>query len=129
MSVTTRIGVQGMTCSHCERAVTSELTALPGVNSVDIVLVKGGSSTVTVTSAEALDQDDVRAAIAEEGYEVTSMELVDTQEAQPVVPDGLAPAPSGSMLVDGASQAGCGCGCKGAGRGGQGVGLPIVAAG
>ena len=136
MSVTTRIGVNGMTCGHCERAVTSELTALPGVSAVDIDLVKGGTSIVTVTSAQPLNQDQVSAALTEEGYEMASMAIVDTEQVvqpaqadQQVVPDGLAPAPSGNTATEGASHGGCGCGCKGGGRGGQGVGLPIVAAG
>jgi copper chaperone CopZ len=56
-----------MTCSHCVQAVTGELTALPGVQEVEIDL---GTGAVTVTSAEPLAADDVRAAVDEAGYEV-----------------------------------------------------------
>ena len=35
MSTTTTFGVDGMTCGHCVSAVTSELSALPGVHDVD----------------------------------------------------------------------------------------------
>ena len=41
--------VQGMTCGHCVASVTEELSELPGVESVDVVLETG---LVTVTSAK-----------------------------------------------------------------------------
>ena len=62
--------VTGMTCGHCVAAVTQELTALPGVRRVSVQLVPGGDSTVTVTSAEPLDEQTVRAAVDEAGYEL-----------------------------------------------------------
>ena len=36
--------VTGMTCEHCTRAVTEELTALAGVTGVTVDLVPGGTS-------------------------------------------------------------------------------------
>lgn len=60
--------VTGMTCGHCVSAVTEEVSALPGVESVDVDLVAGGESTVTVRSAAGVDVDAVRAAVAEAGY-------------------------------------------------------------
>ncbi|MBW5482552.1 heavy-metal-associated domain-containing protein [Streptomyces bambusae] len=57
--------VTGMTCGHCEGAVTSELTALPGVTSVKAVAAAGE---VTVVSAAPLAEDAVRAAVDEAGY-------------------------------------------------------------
>ena len=42
--------VTGMTCGHCVRAVSAELTGLGGVTGVSIDLVPGGTSAVTVTS-------------------------------------------------------------------------------
>ena len=42
--------VEGMTCGHCVKNVTEELTALDGVSDVHIDLVAGGASTVTVTA-------------------------------------------------------------------------------
>ena len=72
MSTTTTLRVTGMTCGHCVSAVTSELTALDGVEEVGVDLVKGGTSTVTVTSAAPLDDDAVGAAVDEAGYELVN---------------------------------------------------------
>jgi copper chaperone CopZ len=70
MSETTTIQVAGMTCGHCVSAVTEELTQLPGVTDVTIDLVAGGSSPVTVTSEQPLDDAAVAAAVDEAGYEL-----------------------------------------------------------
>ena len=59
--------VTGMTCGHCEHAVTTELKAIDGVTDVDVQLVPGGSSTVTVTSNQALSESQVTAALDEAG--------------------------------------------------------------
>jgi copper chaperone CopZ len=59
--------VTGMTCDHCVRAVTGELTKLPGVRAVDVDL---GTGHATVTSDEPLDSASVVAAIEEAGYEL-----------------------------------------------------------
>jgi copper chaperone len=63
--------VTGMTCEHCVAAVTQELTALDGVSSVDIDLVAGGSSTVTVHSGTPLDPSAVAEAVDEAGYQLS----------------------------------------------------------
>lgn len=59
--------VTGMTCGHCVHAVTSELKALGGVSDVDVDLVAGGTSTVTVTSSQPLEDTQVAAALDEAG--------------------------------------------------------------
>jgi len=59
--------VVGMTCDHCVRAVTQELDALEGVRAVAVDLEAG---TATVTSVAPLEQDAVRAAVDEAGYEL-----------------------------------------------------------
>ena len=59
--------VTGMTCGHCAHAVTSELKELDGVTDVDVDLVAGGTSTVTVTSSRPLDETQVTAALDEAG--------------------------------------------------------------
>jgi copper ion binding protein len=59
--------VSGMTCGHCVNAVTSELSQLPGVNTVEVDLTAG---TATVTSDQPLDADAVRAAVDEAGYQL-----------------------------------------------------------
>ena len=66
------IDVTGMTCGHCVRSVQEELTALPGVTEVQVELVAGGTSQVTITAAEPLSDDDIRAAIDEAGYQVVT---------------------------------------------------------
>jgi copper chaperone CopZ len=59
--------VTGMTCGHCVSAVTSELKELPGVTEVDVELVAGGSSTVTVAATTPLTDEQVAAALDEAG--------------------------------------------------------------
>ncbi|MEU6326713.1 heavy-metal-associated domain-containing protein [Streptomyces sp. NPDC047049] len=65
--VTTTYRVTGMTCGHCEGAVSSEIGELAGVSSVQAVAAIG---LVTVTSKAPLDEDAVRAAVDEAGYEL-----------------------------------------------------------
>ena len=67
---TTTYPVTGMSCGHCVTAVTEEVAALPGVTGVDIDLVPGGTSQVTVTSQEPLDRTAVAAAVDEAGYQL-----------------------------------------------------------
>jgi copper chaperone len=68
---TSTYAVSGLTCEHCVGAVGSEIKALAGVTEVDIALVVGGESLVTVTSQAPLDRSDVAAAVDEAGnYEL-----------------------------------------------------------
>ncbi len=71
-NTTQKYEVTGMTCGHCVSSVKEELGEIAGVDSVDVDLNVGGSSTVTVASAEALDMEQVRAAIVEAGYELVN---------------------------------------------------------
>ena len=64
--------VTGMTCQHCVSAVQEEVSALPGVDKVDVQLVAGGTSTVTIDSAAPLDEQAVRDAVEEAGYDVVT---------------------------------------------------------
>ena len=59
--------VSGMSCGHCESAITQEIGALPGVTSVRAVASTG---LVTVDSEQPLDEATVRAAVDEAGYEL-----------------------------------------------------------
>ena len=68
MSTSTYV-VEGMTCGHCVRAVTGELSNLPGVTDVAVDLETGE---VAVTGEGQLDHEAVRAAVAEAGYELRS---------------------------------------------------------
>ncbi|MEW2401067.1 heavy-metal-associated domain-containing protein [Streptomyces sp. NPDC046862] len=66
-TVTTVYKVSGMTCGHCEGAVSSEISEIGGVTSVQAV---ASSGEVTVVSTAPLDEDAVRAAVDEAGYEL-----------------------------------------------------------
>jgi copper chaperone len=68
MTTTTEYLVEGMTCAHCVASVTEELTAIDGVETVNVELNKDGQSVVNVASAEPLDAEDVSAAVTEAGY-------------------------------------------------------------
>jgi copper chaperone CopZ len=60
--------VDGMSCEHCEHAVGRAVTALAGVESVDVRLEVGEVSVVGGVIEVA-----VRGAIADAGYEVTGV--------------------------------------------------------
>lgn len=62
--------VTGMTCGHCVASVTEEIQEIAGVRQVDVDMVAGGTSTVTVTSDQPLADDAVHAAVAEAGYQL-----------------------------------------------------------
>ncbi|ADD45468.1 Heavy metal transport/detoxification protein [Stackebrandtia nassauensis DSM 44728] len=66
--MTTGYAVTGMTCGHCATSVTNELNRVPGVETVSVD-VEGG--TVTIGSTTALDDEAVRAAVDEAGYQLT----------------------------------------------------------
>lgn len=67
---TTTYDVRGMTCGHCVTSVTEELQDVEGVTAVAVDLNAGGVSRVTVTSDGDVDEQAVRAAVDEAGYEV-----------------------------------------------------------
>ena len=54
-----------MTCSHCETAVTEEILALPGVESVRVDL----ETKRVEVSGQILDDAAIRSAIEEAGYD------------------------------------------------------------
>jgi copper chaperone len=68
---TTTYSVTGMTCEHCVAAVTREVRKIDGVSAVEIELVSGGASHVTIVSAAAVTQQAVRAAVDEAGFELS----------------------------------------------------------
>jgi copper ion binding protein len=61
--------VVGMTCDHCRRSVSSEVSAVDGVTDVDVDLTTG---TVTVTSDQPVSADKIREAVEEAGYTLAS---------------------------------------------------------
>jgi copper chaperone CopZ len=65
--VTTVFKVSGMSCGHCEGAVSGEISQISGVSSVTAVAKTGE---VTVVSAAPVDDAAVRAAVDEAGFEL-----------------------------------------------------------
>ena len=78
--------VSGMSCGHCAQSVTEELTALPGVDEVDVDVATGR---VLVRADAEPAEDDVRAAIEEAGF---------TYEGTTSVSPSLAPVGSSAAL-------------------------------
>ncbi|MDQ7039664.1 MAG: cation transporter [Rhodothermus sp.] len=60
--------IEGMSCQHCVKAVTTALQKLPGV---DVQSVEIGRATVVYDPAQ-ISRDQLKAAIEAEGYTVTS---------------------------------------------------------
>ncbi|HEY8820968.1 MAG TPA: heavy metal-associated domain-containing protein [Dermatophilaceae bacterium] len=65
--------VTGLTCGHCVGAITTELSAVPGVTDVQIDLVVGGTSALSVTADKAITDAELTAALEEAGeYQLAS---------------------------------------------------------
>lgn len=60
-----RYSVPGVSCSHCEHAISTEVGKVTGV---EVVQVDLDAKTVAVRGS-GLDDSSVRAAISEAGYE------------------------------------------------------------
>jgi copper chaperone len=61
----TTFQVTGMTCGHCQRALTEEISRIPGIQGVAVDLATGS---VTVTATQPVDRADVALAVDEAGY-------------------------------------------------------------
>ena len=59
--------VTGMTCGHCVASVTEEVQEISGVIDVQVDLASGALS---VTSSQPVDDEAVRAAVDEAGYQL-----------------------------------------------------------
>lgn len=64
----TEVTVTGMTCQHCVMSVTEKLGELDGVTAVDVQLETGA---VTVLADRETTRDEIAAAVAEAGFQVT----------------------------------------------------------
>ncbi len=71
---TIELYVNGMTCGHCAASVTEELEEIAGVKNVEVILVKDGTSKVSVIADVEIDDDALRDAVTEAGYELLSIE-------------------------------------------------------
>lgn len=65
----TELSVNGMTCSHCEHAVRTEILAIDGVTDV---IVDAASGAVAIDHDEPLAPEAISAAVTEAGYELRS---------------------------------------------------------
>lgn len=59
--------VSGMSCGHCESAISREVSAIPGVTSVTAVASTG---LLTIGSDGPVNDETIRAAVDEAGYEL-----------------------------------------------------------
>jgi copper ion binding protein len=66
MSTTTLL-VDGMTCDHCVSTIRTAVGEVEGVTDVDVDLASGE---VTVTADGAPDQEALRAAVEDAGYDL-----------------------------------------------------------
>lgn len=67
MNPTRHYSVAGMTCDHCVLSVTEEVSEVPGVDAVEVELSSG-----RLTVSGGGDDAEIRAAVAEAGYEVVA---------------------------------------------------------
>ena len=58
--------VTGMTCAHCVAAVSAEVGAVAGVRGVEVDLASGRM----LVRGDGVSDTEVRAAVAEAGYDV-----------------------------------------------------------
>jgi copper chaperone CopZ len=127
--------INGMTCEHCVKAITEEVSALDGVDNVTVSLESGS---MTIDSAEEIPFGKVADAVDEAGeYTVAEASSLDT-----------AGHPGGQCGCGGHGHAGkkaegSGCGCGGhqhseeaaakhaehASKGGCGCGVEILTSG
>jgi copper chaperone len=62
------LNVEGMSCSHCEKAITGALGKIDGVEEVKVDIE---GKTVSVTFNESkIELDRINAAIEDQGYDV-----------------------------------------------------------
>ncbi len=61
--MTTELNISGMTCGHCQSAVTKALKAVSGVEQVDVNLADGSAQVQGQADPQAL-----LAAVKDEGY-------------------------------------------------------------
>ena len=67
MTETFTYSVPGVSCGHCQAAITAEVTGVDGVDSVDVDL----DTKLVRISGENLDDAALVAAIDEAGYKAT----------------------------------------------------------
>jgi copper chaperone len=61
------VTVTGMTCGHCASTVREEVGSIPGVTAVDVDLASGK---VIIDSDHQVDEDAIKGAVEEAGYQL-----------------------------------------------------------
>ncbi|NLV58311.1 MAG: heavy-metal-associated domain-containing protein [Clostridiales bacterium] len=64
------IHIEGMSCSHCKAAVEKALSSVSGVTRAEVNLEKK----LAKVSGQGLDEQAMKEAVIDAGYEVTGME-------------------------------------------------------
>lgn len=70
---TVELSINGMTCGHCVASVTEELSEVPGVLNVEVILNSGATSKATVVTKTELDDNALRDAVSEAGFELVGI--------------------------------------------------------
>ena len=70
---TVELSINGMTCGHCVASVTEELSEVPGVLNVKVILNSGATSKATVVTNTELDDNALRDAVSEAGFELVGI--------------------------------------------------------
>jgi Cu2+-exporting ATPase/Cu+-exporting ATPase len=63
------LSIEGMSCGHCVRHITSALSGIQGVTSVQVDLAQKRA----VVEGSALDDIQLTAAVADAGYQVVAI--------------------------------------------------------
>ena len=64
-----QLSIEGMSCGHCVKHVTSALEGIKGVTSVHVDLTAKNA----VVEGDALDDAEMKAAVADAGYTVVAV--------------------------------------------------------
>ncbi|MEX3610701.1 heavy-metal-associated domain-containing protein [Rothia sp. LK2588] len=64
----TIVKATGLTCNHCAMSVTEELQEIENVKDVNVEVVNGGESTVTINHEGELSEQAIDEAITEAGF-------------------------------------------------------------
>lgn len=70
---TVELYVKGLTCGHCVASVTEELSDVAGVLNTEVILKSGDVSKVTVVTDQGVEDEALRDAIAEAGFELVEI--------------------------------------------------------
>ena len=73
IDLTVELSINGMTCGHCVASVTEELSEVPGVLNVEVILNSGATSKATVVTNTELDDNALRDAVSEAGFELVGI--------------------------------------------------------